>query len=146
MSRMVLRIKANTSGNPMGMDKSGNQTISSSQTNQQITGWINRAGFPSTVITSDQLRPDGSMSVTVNAALTLTSNWFSGTPLSIDIMKNSTVLTTTSIAFATGSGTATPTSTTVTSTDTLWMRYTSAFGASGTIASGTGTYLYYTVP
>lgn len=147
MSRMMLRKFAISGGHAMGMDKSGTQTIGSSETNQQIINWSVRAGLSDTVITSHQLRPDGAMSITVIGRLTLSANWFSGTPLSVDIMKNSSVLVNGTIAFGNPSVTFSGTSTTVTATDTLWMRYTSPFGGSATINAGsTNTYLYYTVP
>jgi hypothetical protein len=129
----------------MGMDKSGTQSISSDQT-ALVTGWAARSGYPATTIVTDALKSDGAGNVVIQCKVTLTAAWFSSTALTLRILKNGTQIATASIAFNTTSATFTPVSTSLALNDTISLQFTSAFGASGTIAAGsTSTYLYYDV-
>ncbi|WP_109527285.1 MULTISPECIES: hypothetical protein [Nocardia] len=127
----------------MGMDKSGTMAIGSDQT-ATVTGWTARSGYGSTVITSNALVADGGAAVTVQCKLTLSASWFSGTALTVRVMKNGSQIASNTIGFGSTSVTFSPISATLTNGDALTVQFTSPFGASGTINAGsTSTYLYY---
>jgi len=127
----------------MGMDKSGTFAMSSNTT-AKVTGWAARSGFPSTVITNNELDSDGSASVTINCKVTLTGSWGFASALTLRVMKSGSLLASTTIAFGATSATFSPISTSLTGTDTVYLEYSTPFGTSGTIQSGsTNTYLYY---
>ncbi|MGY2036636.1 hypothetical protein ACW9HF_15245 [Nocardia gipuzkoensis] len=128
---------------PMGMDKNNTFSIGSDQT-ALITSWTPRSGYPNTSIVSDALKSNGPSNVTIQCKVTLTAAWFSSTALTLRILKNGTQVATTTIPFNATSATFSPVSTSLALNDTVSLQYTSPFGASGTVQSGsTNTYLYY---
>lgn len=69
-------LSAVTPGALMGMDKSGTQTLPATSTMTKVTGWVARSGFGSTVITSDGLVMNGTLtSVTVHSKATIANNF-----------------------------------------------------------------------
>ncbi|WP_405137500.1 hypothetical protein [Nocardia sp. NBC_01388] len=110
----------------------------------QVTTWSARSGFTGTVITSSKLVADGVGTWTVNSKTTLTGSWGNATSIVMTIMKNASTFGTYSIAFGATSTAFTPASITLAANDTVWLQYTTPFGASGTILSGAAnTYLYF---
>jgi len=128
----------------MGMDKSGNQAVANNTT-ATVGPWVERSGFPGTVMASNALVANGSASVTINARLELTSNWTNGTACQVKILKNGVQIgSTASIAFNTKVATFAPISTTLVAGDQISMQIITSFGGSGTVLAGSAaTYLYF---
>jgi hypothetical protein len=87
-------LSAVLAGSLMGMNKSGTQVIPSTSTMTKLTGWTARSGFGSTVITSDGLVMNGTLtSVTVKFKATILNNfgtrrhqlYLNGSPVGSDV-------------------------------------------------------------
>ncbi len=131
-------------GHPMGMNKNGDQVLSAGTTGL-VTGWTARSGYPSTVITSNALVSDGSLNVTIQCKVTLTSNWLvSAQPLILRILKNGSQIATANIPYGSATVTFSPASSTLASGDTISLQYTTHSTGFATAQGGsTSTYLYF---
>ncbi|WP_327139349.1 hypothetical protein [Nocardia sp. NBC_01327] len=139
----MLFLRAAAGAHPMGMNLTSNFSMGTGTT-AQVTGWTARSGFPSTVITSSKLVADNAGTWTVNSKTTVTSSWGTASALTMTIMKNASSFGTYSVAFGSSSGTFTPASITLARGDLVWLEYTTPFGASGTLSSGsTNTFLTF---
>lgn len=126
-----------------GMVKNAsNQSLSSTATNVQITGWVNRSGQTANIV-SDKLVISGSGTCTINGA----TNW-SGQQSNpkFDLMMtragvDSVLSTQTGTAFQT-TMTFTLSSQSLLNGDALWFRCTVTGGFSCTISAGTGNAIY----
>ena len=123
---------------PMGMDKSG--TFSSpANTTTKVTGWVERSGFPGTVIVSDALVVNGTGNITVQCQVTRSGSQ-SGD--NVAIYKNGVQAARSNVNNFDSTRSISWTGDVVAG-DTLDVRYinTSAFNAMNITAG----YLYYTI-
>lgn len=123
---------------PMRMNKSGNQSVGSGQTNLQVNTWVADAGYPGTVITSHRLVVSAGSGKTVDAALqwTGTSPWNK----SAQVWKNGAQIgTTQSSTGASGTFTWNIPGQSFSDGDTLELRVTTS--STGITIVSSGTYL-----
>jgi hypothetical protein len=121
----------------MGMDKSGSQSFPGSSTTK-VTGWVERSGFPGTVISNNELVVSGPGNITVQASITLSGSSVSDT---VHIYKNGV-----SVASASGEFSSTKavswSNANVNPGDTIAFYYQNA---SGFTRSTSSAFIYFTI-
>lgn len=125
-----------------GMDKSGNQAITTGTTNAQLTGWTSRSGFTANIV-SDKLVVSGSGTAQINAHIRYSGQ--SSNP-KIDLMRTRAGVDT---QLSTQTGTAFQTdldyvlaAQSLLDGDALWFRASASSGFTATITGGVNTYIY----
>ncbi|AEV51995.1 hypothetical protein [Prescottella equi] len=120
---------------PMGMDKSGNQSITSFAVTDLI-GFVVRSGFPDTNLVGDKLVSGASMTVTFTARVGASGN----IGQTVRVVRNGTEVVASGSVNTVLTGTVIFTS----ATDTLHLQVTNA-GGTGVLGGSLNTYLYWTV-
>ncbi|MBF6296298.1 hypothetical protein IU459_01920 [Nocardia amamiensis] len=129
---------------PMGMNKSGVQSIAGNTTNQKITGWTPRTGYTQTVVTGSELIADGPGPVVVHGRIELTQSWATSSQLSVMVMKNDAQAASAVFVTQTSSLTLPGTPLTLVAGDRVWVRMTNSdLFANATVQTGAGTHLSF---
>lgn len=125
---------------PMGMDKSGTQSIPASQSGgMKLTGFVSRSGFAGP--TGDALVATGTAQANVTASLQLTAN--SSFPPTLHVRKNGTSVASAQVpSFQSVANIST--SIALVSGDVLELWVVTVFGGGVTVQTGS-TYLYFTI-
>lgn len=120
---------------PVGMDKSGSDSQSSSWT--KVTGWVPRSGFPDTVVDADSIVMDQPGTVNVKALFNASYGGGAGGEMRI-VKTGGTVL----LNQPTENAQATASSVTVALDDHIWMEARWSGGFFGQSMSVTSGYVY----